>query len=188
MREHNMEQKESTLPEDGLHNTEAIYDQIQSVTDIVSERYRLDSHIVTVWRLHLLLYFVLYAVIAIILLIISKSYITISFGIIACADIIFRFIRAQFVYDNSSFAFGQEDIRFRTGYIFLREVLVPYPRIQHIDIHQGPIERYFNLSSLIIHTAGQSGDSIKIPGLQTEYAEHLRTYLKSFIKSEEEDT
>lgn len=183
-----MEQNETTLPEDGLHNTEAIYDQIQSVTDIVSERYRLDSHIVTVWRLHLLLYFVVYAVIAIILLFFTKPYIYISFYVIFSVDLLFRFVRTQFVYDNSSFAFGKEDIRFRTGYVFLREVLVPYPRIQHIDIHQGPIERYFNLSSLIIHTAGQSGDSIKIPGLQTEYAEHLRTYLKSFIKSEEEDT
>lgn len=183
-----MEQSDTAMPDNSTQNTEAIYDHIQSVQENVSERYRLDSNIVTVWRLHLILYFILYAVIAIILLFTSKTIIIISFCIISIADILFRFVRAQFVYDNSTFAFGEEDIRFRTGYIFLREVLVPYPRIQHIDIHQGPIERYFNLSSLIIHTAGQSGDSIKIPGLQTEYAEHLRTYLKSFIKSEEEDT
>lgn len=183
-----MEQGETIIPDETSQNSSAIHEQIQSVMDVVSERYRLDSHIVTVWRLHLLLYVVLYAVIAIVLLFTSNFYIITGFSIVIFAELIFRFIRAQFVYDNSSFAFGQEDIRFRTGYIFLREVLVPYPRIQHIDIHQGPIERYFNLSSLIIHTAGQSGDSIKIPGLQTEYAEHLRTYLKSFIKSEEEDT
>jgi len=156
--------------------------------DTVSDRYKLDEHIVIVWRLRLLLYIILYAVIAIILFITSKLLISIIVCCIFIFDLVFRFVRAQFVFNNSSFAFGVEDIRFKTGYIFLRETLVPYPRIQHIDIHQGPIERYFNLSTLIIHTAGQSGDSVKIPGLQTEYAEYLRTYLKSFIKSEEEDT
>lgn len=159
-----------------------------TLADKVSERYKLDEHIIVVWRLHLLLFFILYAVIAIIVFISSQFFVGIIASSLFFIDLAFRFIRAQFVYDNSSFAFGIEDIRFKTGYIFLRETLVPYPRIQHIDIHQGPIERYFNLSSLIIHTAGQSGDSIKIPGLQTEYAEYLRTYLKSFIKSEEEDT
>lgn len=165
-------------------------DDLTSVTHDTHSipRYMLDEHIVTVWRMRLILWLLLYGVVSVILYIVAPFYISLPCNFLFFCDLLYRFFRANFVYKNSSFAFGDEDIRFKTGFLFIKEILVPFSRIQHLDIHQGPIERYFDLSTLIIHTAGQSGDAIKIPGLQEVYAEHLRSYLKSFIKSEDGDT
>lgn len=172
-----------------LKASEEVTEHLHNVVESEElQRYKLDSHIVIVWRLRLIIMLLIYGAISIVVYIAAPFYIFLTCGLLFSLNLIFGFIRARFVYNNSSFAFGKEDIRFRTGFLFIREILVPFSRIQHLDIHQGPIERYFDLSTLIVHTAGQSGDAIKIPGLHEHYAEQLRTYLKSFIKSEEEDT
>lgn len=176
--------------DDGLLKaSEELAEQLQESAEVEElQRYRLDANIVIVWRLRLIISFLLYAIITIIVYIAAPIYVSLSCGLLFFLSLLFGFIRPRFVYNNSSFAFGNEDIRFRTGFLFIKEILVPFSRIQHLDIRQGPIERYFDLSTLIVHTAGQSGDAIKIPGLHEHYAEQLRAYLKSFIKSEEEDT
>lgn len=55
--------------------------------------------------------------------------------------------------------------------------LLPLTRLQHVDLQRGPIERYFGLASLVLHTAGTSEASITIPGLAEAEAERLRDHL-----------
>ncbi len=67
------------------------------------------------------------------------------------------------------------------GNIVRVRTVVPLRRIQHLDVSQNLFEREFNVSKLIVHTAGaQSGDII-LPGLQSEEAERLRDVVKTLI-------
>ena len=50
-------------------------------------------------------------------------------------------------------------------------------RIQHVDTRQGPMERIFGLSRLIVFTAAGSLADAAIPGLRTQDAEYLRDEL-----------
>lgn len=65
----------------------------------------------------------------------------------------------------------------RRGIWFRLHQLLPLPRLQHVDLHSGPIERSFGLASLLLHTAGTQHASITIPGLDAREAVRLRDEL-----------
>ncbi|MCB1006927.1 MAG: PH domain-containing protein [Acidimicrobiales bacterium] len=64
-------------------------------------------------------------------------------------------------------------IELRHGVLWRSASLVPYHRIQQIDIHRGPIERMVGLSTLILRTAAAATDG-RIPGVAADDAEALR--------------
>ena len=55
--------------------------------------------------------------------------------------------------------------------------LLPLARLQHVDLHSGPIERSMGLASLLLHTAGTHEATVMIPGLDANEAVRLRDHL-----------
>ena len=72
--------------------------------------------------------------------------------------------------------FGVDDrlLSMRYGILFVQERLVPVPRMQHVDLTRGPIERLFGLSTLVVFTAGNEGSAFRVPGLSRVRAEGIR--------------
>ena len=54
--------------------------------------------------------------------------------------------------------------------------VVPYGRMQFIDVTSGPIERIFGLATVKLHTAAAATDA-RIPGLDQQEAARLRDRL-----------
>ena len=54
--------------------------------------------------------------------------------------------------------------------------MVPYGRIQYVDVTQGPFQRLFGLKVVDVKTASASTDA-SIPGLPAEEADALRDRL-----------
>lgn len=69
-----------------------------------------------------------------------------------------------------------EDLLVVRGILFRRLVVVPYGRMQLVDLAAGPIDRLFGIVSLQLHTAAATSDA-KIPGLRPEVAADLRDRL-----------
>ena len=69
-----------------------------------------------------------------------------------------------------------EEIVIRRGRIYRQMVVVPYGRLQYVDLESGPLMRQFGLASIEIHTASPSSSGT-VPGLPTEVAESLRERL-----------
>jgi uncharacterized protein len=65
----------------------------------------------------------------------------------------------------------------RSGVWFRVVKLLPLPRLQHVDLHRGPLERASGLASLILHTAGTHEATHVIPGLDADEAVRLRDRL-----------
>jgi membrane protein YdbS with pleckstrin-like domain len=65
----------------------------------------------------------------------------------------------------------------KRGIWFRIHQLLPLARLQHVDLHTGPIERSFGLASLLLHTAGTQHASIVVPGLDAREAARLRDEL-----------
>ena len=55
-------------------------------------------------------------------------------------------------------------------------MVVPYGRMQYVDIGVGPVERSLGLCTLKLHTASP-GTNASIPGLPTEEGARLREQL-----------
>jgi len=65
----------------------------------------------------------------------------------------------------------------RSGVWFRVLKLLPLSRLQHVDLHRGPLERAYGLASLILHTAGTHEATHVIPGLDADEAVRLRDQL-----------
>ena len=66
-----------------------------------------------------------------------------------------------------------EDLEVRRGVMVQRLSVVPYGRMQFVEITTGPIERLFGLSTVKLHTAAAASDA-RIPGLEPDEAARLR--------------
>jgi uncharacterized protein len=57
-----------------------------------------------------------------------------------------------------------EDLYITRGHLFRRLVVVPYGRMQYVDVQAGPLDRAFGIAQIHLHTASP-GTSARIPGL-----------------------
>ncbi|GAA1871547.1 PH domain-containing protein [Brevibacterium marinum] len=69
-----------------------------------------------------------------------------------------------------------DDLLIRRGIMFHKATVVPYGRLQFVDVDAGPIDRMFGLASVKLHTASASTDAT-IPGLPRAEADRLRDSL-----------
>ncbi len=62
------------------------------------------------------------------------------------------------------------------GIMFRSLVVVPYGRMQLVDVHAGPLDRAFGIARLQLHTAAATTDAT-IHGIPVEEARRLRDRL-----------
>ena len=77
-----------------------------------------------------------------------------------------------------AYAERDEELYVRHGVMYRRLVVVPYGRMQYVDVQSGPLEQVFRIASVHLHTASP-GTSARIPGLPAEEAARLRDRLTS---------
>jgi membrane protein YdbS with pleckstrin-like domain len=70
----------------------------------------------------------------------------------------------------------EDDLLVRRGLLVRRVSVVPYGRMQFIDVTAGPVERSFGLATVRLHTAAAASDA-RIPGLTSAEAARLRDRL-----------
>ncbi|MCA2212214.1 PH domain-containing protein [Jidongwangia harbinensis] len=74
------------------------------------------------------------------------------------------------------YAERDNDLLVRHGLVIRRLSIVPYARMQYVDVTAGPLERAFQLATVQLHTASAASDA-KVPGLPPEEASRLRDRL-----------
>ncbi|NMR20351.1 PH domain-containing protein [Cellulomonas fimi] len=71
-----------------------------------------------------------------------------------------------------------DDLLIRKGILFRSLVVVPYGRMQYVDVQAGPLARAVGIASVQLHTASPGTDAV-IDGLPPEEATRLRDRLAS---------
>ncbi|MBF5081829.1 PH domain-containing protein [Quadrisphaera sp. INWT6] len=74
------------------------------------------------------------------------------------------------------YAEREDDLLVRRGILFRSLSVVPYGRMQYVDVSAGPLERWLGIATVQLHTASASTDAT-IPGLVPEEASRLRDRL-----------
>lgn len=87
-------------------------------------------------------------------------------------------------YHAKGFAMSADRLRVVRGLWFHSDSVVPFGRVQHIDVHQGPVERNYKLATLVLHTAGTHNSSVSLPGLLHEDALAMRETIRAHIKQD----
>jgi uncharacterized protein len=76
------------------------------------------------------------------------------------------------------YAEREDDLLVRHGVMWRTVVVVPYGRMQYVDVYAGPVDRVFGLAKVQLHTASARSDAY-IPGLGPQEAARLRDRLAS---------
>ncbi|WTO11672.1 PH domain-containing protein [Micromonospora sp. NBC_00617] len=74
------------------------------------------------------------------------------------------------------YAERDDDLLVRHGLLVRRLSIVPYSRMQFVDVSAGPLERAFDLATVQLHTAAAASDA-RVPGLRPAEASRLRDRL-----------
>ncbi|NIJ38678.1 hypothetical protein FHR22_003402 [Sphingopyxis panaciterrae] len=82
------------------------------------------------------------------------------------------------------FKIGEGQLRVARGWLFRTDTIVPFVRVQHIDVGQGPIERWFGLSHLVVHTSGTHNSMVTLPGLHADLAAAMRETIRRHIQTD----
>jgi uncharacterized protein len=94
--------------------------------------------------------------------------------VLAGAALVLWFARNRF----RSWAYQErdEDLIVERGVMVRRLSVVPYGRMQFVDVTAGPVDRMFRLATVRLHTAAAASDA-RIPGLERDEAARLRDRL-----------
>lgn len=75
----------------------------------------------------------------------------------------------------------EQDISYKKGVLVHSITTVPFARIQHVELEEKPFSRLFNLASIKIFTAGESGGDLKVNGLPKKEAKKIKEFITHFI-------
>jgi len=81
------------------------------------------------------------------------------------------------------YAERRDDLMVKRGVMVRRQSVIPYGRMQFIDVTAGPVERSLGLATVRMHTAAAASDA-RIPGLDKADAAKLRDQLASLGESQ----
>jgi hypothetical protein len=95
--------------------------------------------------------------------------------------LIFTLFVKNIGFKKRKYAVREKDISYEKGILFRSLTTVPFNRIQHVEIDEGPISRLFGLVSLSVFTAGDSSDDLKVSGLLKEEARQIKEFISNKI-------
>lgn len=141
---------------------------------------RLDPRVVAVWRGKVLWNAVVAAVVVWPFQAMIHLYGGPRKGVLSVAILVLGAVAAWCLppvnYRRWTYAVGDSAVELCHGVVVRRRKAIPYFRVQHIDISQGPIDRRLGLHELVIHTASAASRA-KLPGLMAADAQALRKLL-----------
>lgn len=95
---------------------------------------------------------------------------------------VFRFVAQSELYRSWGYAERADDLYITHGVFFRSMTVVPYGRMQVIEVESGPLERAFKLATVKLVTASATTDAT-IPGLAPAEANRLRDRLSELGES-----
>jgi uncharacterized protein len=98
--------------------------------------------------------------------------------------VFFAFVVPARKYRHWGYEMGSDRLRIVRGYMFYHDTVVPFGRIQHIDVDQGPIDRRYDLARLTVHTAGNHNSTVALPGLLHVDALAMREKIRAAIRQD----
>lgn len=102
--------------------------------------------------------------------------------------VIWSYLSVTKRFDNMEYTIREKDIIYRSGWLWKQMTTVPFNRVQHVSIDQGPVERRYNLSKLKVFTAGGGASDLTIPGLDPTIANDLKEFIvKKTLASDEQE-
>lgn len=90
------------------------------------------------------------------------------------------------IYRRLGYALDGRLLRVVRGWLFHVDTVVPFVRVQHIDVTRGPFDKLFGTATLVVHTAGTHNSVVTLPGLAPDRATTIRDSIRAEIRADSE--
>ena len=70
------------------------------------------------------------------------------------------------------------------GWVFHTDTIVPFVRVQQLDVTRGPVDKLFGTASLVVHTAGTHNSIVTVPGLAPDRAAEIRDIIREHVRTD----
>ena len=90
----------------------------------------------------------------------------------------------QRIYRHLGYRLGDRLLQVVRGWMFHSDTIVPFVRVQHMDVTRGPLDKMFGTATLVIHTAGTHNSIVTVPGLPPERAEEIREIIREHVRTD----
>ena len=70
------------------------------------------------------------------------------------------------------------------GWMFHTDTIVPFVRVQHLDVTRGPLDKMFGTASLVVHTAGTHNSIVTVDGLAPDRAAEIRDVIREHVRTD----
>jgi uncharacterized protein len=137
---------------------------------------RVSPRLLTLRRLLLIVAGVPAAVVAGVLLGFLTVWLGIAVGLVGLVGVAWGWRIVGRAVRSWGYAERADDLLVTRGILNRQLVVVPYGRMQYVDVTAGPLDRKFGLSTVQLHTAAAATDA-RIPGLVPAEAARLRDRL-----------
>ncbi|HHM21323.1 MAG TPA: hypothetical protein ENJ20_04795 [Bacteroidetes bacterium] len=87
-------------------------------------------------------------------------------------------------YEMAGYALREHDVVHKYGVWWQTITTIPFNRMQHCEISQGPVQHAFRLATLRIFTAGGSSSDLAIDGLDQEEAKRIKEFITEKISGQ----
>jgi uncharacterized protein len=145
-----------------------------------ADLHELDPKVVTVWRLNGAFTTAVPAVVAVaVAVILARNEVggwwiaAAVAGAIAAIGGVLTVVWPPIAFRSWRYAVEADTLALRHGVVDQIHSVIPYFRVQHVDITCGPIERAYGLRRLVLHTAAATTDAT-LPGISESDAAELR--------------
>lgn len=112
-----------------------------------------------------------------------SGFLPVVVGLIGLSGII---VAPDRIYRRLGYAIDGRLLRTVRGWLFHTDTVVPFVRVQHIDVTRGPFDKMFGTATLVVHTAGTHNSIVTLPGLSPERASEIREAIRSEIRADAE--
>ena len=87
-------------------------------------------------------------------------------------------------YARLSYGLTDKLLQVVRGWVFHTDTIVPFVRVQHLDVIRGPLDKIFGTATLVVHTAGTHNSIVTLPGLEPEKAAEIRDIIREHVRSD----
>jgi membrane protein YdbS with pleckstrin-like domain len=106
------------------------------------------------------------------------------FGLVVFLAIIAVVVAPQRIYARLGYRVGDRLLQVVRGWAFHTDTVVPFVRVQHLDVTRGPLDKLFGTASLVIHTAGTHNSIVTVPGLAPDRAAAIRDIIREHVRTD----
>ncbi|MDN6279947.1 MAG: PH domain-containing protein [Psychroflexus sp.] len=95
------------------------------------------------------------------------------------------FVEFEIGFHKRQIGVRSHDLYYTRGFFYHKETLVPFKHIQHVEVSQNVILKWFGLYEVIFYTAGASAGDLNIRGLDESTSRKLKSIVMQKNESDE---